>query len=352
MKKISFILLLLTISFTGRADFSGGASFVDNLLIKARFHEVGSSPSRRISDLLRVGETDLSRAVIAGDIKAFRKALRKSLLGSADVFLENWLVMTNEGDTLFHLLGKVPKEERAAFAYEFHRITEVLNFPTKNKFSKGSYRLPGVYIKISWPERAPLVQIIREGESVEVFHEEIRRLLTGPVEELLGLLHVVTDSKETLDGLIRAGAEESKKQKEYEQYAVTIDFLRGLFRVPLYHRNQKNLLPVDVAKRAGNVEAYSVLREAAKDVNKGLIGSVALGAGWVSALKAGALLTLENGEVLNNMADKFGMESMPFLGMALSGQVLVPLAGMGCYLFFQSLEGKKTIQNLEPPAEY
>ena len=239
MKRVLLIFLFLAVSFNGRADFSGGASFVDNLLIKARFHKIGSNPSGAISNMMKVGETDLSRAVIAGDIEAFRKALRRALLGSADVFLENWLVLTSEGDTLFHLLGKVPKEKRAAFAYEFHRITEALNFPTKNKSGGGAYRLPGVYIRISWPERTPLVQIIREGEPVEVFHEEIRRLLSGPVDELLGLLHVVTDSKETLNGLIHAGAEESNKQKEYEQYAVTMDFLRRLFRVPLYHRNQK-----------------------------------------------------------------------------------------------------------------
>ena len=107
-----------------------------------------------------------------------------------------------------------------------------------------------------------------------------------------------------------------------------------------------------MAKKAGNGQAYYVLREAAKDTNQGLVGSVALGTAWVSALESGALLTLENGEVLNNIADKLGMEPMSFLGMAFTGQVLAPLAGMGCYLFFKSQEGRNIIENLEPPAAY
>ena len=353
MKKVLFVLFFVIFSFSVAAKiFSGGPSFIDTILINARSHEVGSNPSEKTSNLLRVGETDLFQAVIAGDIDAFRKVLRKTFLGPADVFLANWLAMTGEGDMLFHLLGKVPEENRKEFAYELHRITEVLTFPTEIKARGQAFRLHGVNINTPWLERTPLVKIITEGEPIEVFYEEIRRLLSEPVENLLGILHSETKSKQTLNRLISEEANSSGDQTKYEKYAAAIDFLREVFRMPLYHRNQKNLLPMDVAKKVGNVQAYYVLREATKDVNKGVAGTVALGAAWVSALEAGALLTLENGEVLNNMADKLGMEPMSFLGMALAGQILVPLAGMGCYLFFQSQEEKNIIQNLEPPSAY
>ena len=204
------------------------------------------------------------------------------------------------------------------------------------------YRYTSLWKKI------PIAFAIRGGKPNEIFYREIRKLLLGPAADLLAILHAVTWSGVTLNGLIRN--HNSRDGTDSERYAV-IQFLRDLFRVPLYyHKNHRGLLPIDVAKEADSREVYYVLRKAIGwkgNGDKEVYFRTAFGTLLALGAETGALVSLEDKQMLYDMADKWGMDLAQFLGTAFTGQVLLPLAGVGCYFFFQSRKGKETIRGVE-----
>ena len=135
----------------------------------------------------------------ARDVEVFRNTFRKLLEGPAYMFLRNWLSITAERDSIFHILSKVPENQREAFNKELSLITEVLTFPAE-KGSHGRYILSRTVISIPL-DRTGLAKVVSgSNDTLENFYGEVHKLLLGPASDLLATLHAVNWSKKTIDG--------------------------------------------------------------------------------------------------------------------------------------------------------
>ena len=131
-----------------------------------------------------------------------------------------------------------------------------------------------------------------------------------------------------------------------------IRLLKNLFRAPLYHKNEKGLLPSTV-KKYKNKEARYVLRQAerwrtAKD--RQMFSNVALGSISFVFLENLVLSATGGYSVMYEMAEALDMDFMLFVRMVYAAQIVLPTAGTGCYLFFESMKGKSVVNKLQKPA--
>ena len=308
---------------------------------------------------LRVGETDMSQALRAGDIEAFRSALRKGLEGPAEDFLKDWRTVTETGDTLFHLMGKAPKNQRE-FARDLSEIIEVLSFPKKAK-AKGhrEYKVQG--LRIFKPlEKIPLSgTLIRR--DIEAFTREIDRLLSGPTEDLLGALHVITWTRQTLYGMIDQHIRVPLMKERAEKHRITredirittlsytdkITLLASLFTGPLKWTNREGFLPAQSAKKAKNREIHAVLSQVTTDKTEtdGKYILTALGVSVVWGLEAIFLFTPEN-RTLENMADTLGISNLSLANFLFYGPPALSITGLICHSAFKAAKQKNILKNL------
>ena len=288
----------------------------------------------------KTGETNMSKALREGDINAFSRAVQEGLKSPARRFLEDWLTVTEEGDTALHLLAKIPGREAARAVWE---ITQAIDFPKEDKAPPKLLLLRGY--RIFTPLERTAVYRAAFHTDPKVFEREWENLLSGPAMDLLMVLHAVTSSKKTLQGVLK---ESEKEGKALEDRLLTINTLKGLFHEPWKRGNKQEKLPVDIAGEAKNQKMYYVLRGFAGDPReKNTDALMALGGAGIWGAEALSIWKPGNEDVLYRLADKWGVDILWLIDMTVVVPVLLSVGGVVCHHVFKSKRQKRIIKQLE-----
>ena len=296
--------------------------------------------STRLKIRRKTGETNMSKALREGDINAFSRAVQEGLTGPARQFLEDWLTVTEEGDTALHLLAKIPGREAARAVWE---ITQTIDFPKGDKAPTKALTVRGY--RIFTPLKRTGVYRAVFHTDPKVFEREWENLLSGPAMDLLAVLHAVTSSKKTLQGMLK---EFEKEGKVLEDRLLTINTLKGLFHKPWRHRNKQEKLPVTIAGEAKNQKMYYVLRRFAGDPGeKNTDALMALGGAGIWGVETLSIWKPGNEDVLYRLADKWGVNILWLIDMTVVVPVLLSVGGVVCHHVFKSKRQNRIIKQLE-----
>ena len=273
--KNAFIKLSLIGGLMSWCGFAGAVSSSELLSGLRGMGLLGFQPGTILKQ--DVGDSFID-AVRREDALLLQKRIHDRLNGPFVDFMKDLHAVDEKGRNVFHALAEV-KDSQPLFADIAESLIRISGFHTQN--DRQNAEIIEVANMVISPElrleKTPLIKAIREAESNSVVLKEVEKFIAeNTAVTVISYLHGKTSPLLGLSGALGEGVKEvvefHGRRKTFLTLLLTrnpdpaydppLRLLEGVnIHQPHFMRDSQDFLPIDIAKKSGNLPVFSILYE-------------------------------------------------------------------------------------------